>query len=379
MSENRVFEGVSAISKDQYQWRPQPTLLGSNAHLRPDWLDAGIMAAAITNIIKIGGPISILLGALLLGGYLRNEGAPLPATDASIGVLASLVCVVFLFLAWVLASILFLPTIVPRKVDPRARVWAGVEKYLLLFSPYLAFMLFFLVRYSAFEWKWNMQCAVAAAALVLFAWGWRWKYSKAEASKPSLKEALVGSASSFISSTGIITILLGVVVQFENMPVWGGMLICIGIPVCIHFLTVSVLRDWKARGAAFVTLLLWMMLWPGLAYLGGASLQYIGVGGGMPVSIRVRSTAISDTVPSATNVSTATDMTGCLVLMTNSDVLFRRTERAIDCKLHPVVMGGETLTPVQTYSRVVRLQRADALRVSKFPDSCSTVDGIPTC
>lgn len=93
----------------------------------------------------------------------------------------------------------------------------------------------------------------------------------------------------------------------------------------------------------------------------------------MPVSIRVKSYGRTGTV------SGTEEITGCLVLMTGGDVLIRPTSRILDCQLHPQFMSGQSLISVAAYSRIERYARTDVLRVSKFPDPCGTVDGLPAC
>jgi hypothetical protein len=115
------------------------------------------------------------------------------------------------------------------------------------------------------------------------------------------------------------------------------------------------------------------LVWPGRGFLGGLTLRYIGVGGDIPVSIRVK------TYNRTGAVSGVDDVTGCLVLMMGGDVLIRSTPRVLDCRLHPQLMGGQSLATIETYSRVERYARADVVRISKFPESCGTVDGLPSC
>ena len=323
---------------------------------------------------KIGALASLPIGIVLLNSYLRDEGAPLPAADTSISVLLNLVCVIFLLITLILASIFLLPTFatifdisksgtaidsLPHK-QKRQMAWLVFREYGLRFGPFLCFVLFFFLKICLIEkhgWWWLAPTISLVSLVVVYCWFWHsTRYGK-------LGFVLRSSMTSMGSFLALLSIIVAVISQVNpNIPAWG-IALCVLIPLVVHFFTVWRVTDWKAALALYVVILLIItFVWPGSGFLGGLTLRYIGIGGTIPVSIRVKTYARTE------GISGVDEITGCLVLMTGGDVLIRPTEQKLDCKLHPQSMTGQTLNLIQTYSRVERYPRADVLRVSKFPD-----------
>ncbi len=333
---------------------------------------------------------SLPVGIVLLISYLHDEGAPLPAADNSIGVLLSLVCVIFLFLTLMLTSIFLLPTFPKvfsnsksetisdpfhgKKNSPtRWQRFRQIGKnYCLRFGPFLSFLLFFFFWVGLIEnhgWvRWIGPTISFVASLVCY---WWFCYVPGQ-----FDDVVLSSINSLFSFFALFLVILAIIEQVNpNTNAWFLASIGVGVSLAIHAFMVTVVTDRKGALAFYFVILVWLsIIGPGLGFLGGLTLRYIGVSGGIPVSIRVKAYGRTGTV------SGVDEVTGCLVLMTGGDVLIRPTDRILDCKLHPQIMGEQSLRPIATYSRVERYARADVLRVStKFPDSCGTVDGLPIC
>ena len=66
------------------------------------------------------------------------------------------------------------------------------------------------------------------------------------------------------------------------MNVWGEDFICAGVPLAVDAWIFTYVSDWKKALAVYVVILGVLSLWPGLGFLGGLTLRYMGVGGGIP-------------------------------------------------------------------------------------------------
>jgi hypothetical protein len=152
MLEDSASEQISSAAQRTYQDLPVAKIIGSGLKSRPTCL-------RIVDRNGSDGPHErpgrwehwhhLPVGIVLLNFYLRDEGAPLPAADASISALLSLVCVIFLF--WTLGSALtvLLPTLEKIFITPKSETATGsfhrkptAREYYLRFGPFLSFMLF---------------------------------------------------------------------------------------------------------------------------------------------------------------------------------------------------------------------------------------------
>ncbi len=250
------------------------------------------------------------------------------------------------------------------------------REYYLRFGPFLSFVLFVFFAIGLIENRDGRWIGVAIGLASFAVWVFRViRFSEFQDRRSKFEDALQSNAHSLASFFVLFSIIIAVVKQVDpQISAWVLAFVCAGVPLFVHFLTGTLVTDLTRALAAYVAFLMVIsILWPGLGFVGGSTLRYIGIGGGIPVSIRVRSYGRTGTV------SGTYEMTGCLLLMTGGDVLIRPTVKSFDCKLHPHFMNGAGLTSIETYSRVERYPRADVLRVSKFTDACGTVDGLPSC
>ena len=205
-------------------------------------------------------------------------------------------------------------------------------------------------------WLWWIGPTLGLASFAFYCW---YYYVTGYRKFEDVLQSVAHSLSSFIALFSVIIAIIG---QWNpNMQVWAAAFLCVAVPLAIHALMVMLVTNWKRALAFYFLTLVVLYMVPGLGFLGGLTLRYLGIGGAIPVSIRVKAYGRTGTV------SGVDEMTGCLVLMTGGDVLIRPTGQILDCKLHPQLMGGQSLRPIATYSRVERYARADVLRVSKFP------------
>ena len=391
MLENPASEHISSISQRIYQDLPNAKILESVPKTRSAFVTSTETATAVlTNIAKIGALVSLPVEIILLNSYLRDEGAPLPMADTSISILLSLVCVIFLFITLVLTSTFLSPALtkISNPAKPEAltdsfrlkkkrstawqKIWQTVREYYLRFGPYLCFILFIFLTIGWFGNQKLKWMGLIAGTVSLLIYGWICYRTHQHKKLGDVLQSSLHSISSFMI---LLLIVLAVIQQVNpHMNLWRASSFCVGVPLVIHVLTVRWVINWKTALALYVMIVVFLsIMWPGLGVLGGSSLRYMGIGGNIPVSIRVK------TYGRTGAVSGVDEITGCLILMTGSDVLIRPTQRVLDCKLHPQFMGGQSFATVETYSRIERYMRADVVRVSKFLESCGTVDGLPTC
>jgi hypothetical protein len=372
MLERSASEQISSATQRLYQDLPVAKVLGNG--LKPESAfvsSTESLTKVVTNIAKIGALASLPIGIFLLNSYLRDEGAPLPAADSSISVLFSMVCVIFLLMTVILASIFLLPTIPKMSGNfaiqtatssfDRKKFTQIAAEYWMRFGPFLSYTSFFFFEVGLIEnhfWRWvgPISCLVTLAVYCRFWYVHR--YGKVD-------DVLLGSAHSLIAFTFLAVVIIGAIVQVEpHMNTWAVAFICVLIPLAAQVLMVTLVTNWKRALAAYLLILIVLSgIWPGLGFLGGLTLRYVGIGGGIPVSIRVRTYGRTGTVSGVEEIS------GCLVLMTGGDVLIRPTPRILDCQLRPQFEHGQSLTSIATYSRVERYARVDVVRVSKFADA----------
>jgi hypothetical protein len=272
-----------------------------------------------------------------------------------------------IFLFWTLGSALtvLLPTLEKIFITPKSETATGsfhrkptAREYYLLYGPFLSVILFlFGVGVSDKHGTWSIGLIIIGLASIAVYWRVRYVtgYRK-------FGDVVWGILFSLVSFSGQFLFIGAITEQaYPHMNAWGVAFMCVGVPLAVHGLIFTYVTDWKKALRVYVLILVVLSRWPGLGFLGGLTLRYMGVGGGIPVSIRVKNYGRTGTV------SGVDEMTGCLVLMTGGDVLIRPTDRILDCTLHSQFMIEQSRSSIQTYSRVERYARADVLRVSKFP------------
>jgi hypothetical protein len=291
--------------------------------------------------------------------------------------------VVFFFITLVLATIFLLPTLAKISdlsrypaADMSHRQKRGLTKrwwleYYLLYGPFLYFVLFVFFQISLFDngrlGQISWMCLIPLVLLYVACWH--------KAHGPKLRDMILNSLSSAFSFSMACLITLFVIERASpQMNLLAAAVVCVVISLAVHFLAVIVINDWKdAVALYFVILAALCIIGPGPGFLGGLALQYLGIGGGIPVSIQVK------TYSAGGGSSGVAEIPGCLILMSGNDVLIRPTNQIGGCNLQLQSVLRQSLSLAKTYSRVNRYVRADVVRVSKFPDGCATVDGLPSC
>ncbi len=384
MPESFIPDKNSSAGQSIFQGLPAAKILDLSTPA-PFAASTGTAATVLANIAKIGAPASLLVGVVLLISYLRDEGAPLPAADTSISVLLSLVCIIFIFIATIPISAFLLPTFakLSDNLNPEAGSSSvGGEKsrqvgqqrfehlweYLFTFGPYLCFLLFVSLGMGlsgSKNWRWIAPALISLASFAVYCWFfYKVRYLKFNYVWQSNAYSLMSFAFFFPLTIAIISLLNW------DFNIWLLAAISVIAPLTVHVLAVTVVRNWRAAVAISAVMMVVLPMLLGWGNCGGLALRFIGIGGGVPVSIKVR-TYSGTGIPSGIE-----EVTGCLILMTAGDVLIRSTARIADCKLHWQLMGGQSLAQIGTYSRVERYIRGDVVRISKFADPCGTVDGL---
>ena len=293
MLEDFASEQISSAAQRTYQDLPVAKIIGSGLKAQPAIVSSTeTVATVLTNIAKIGTLASLPVGIVLLNFYLRDEGAPLPAADASISALLSLVCVIFLF--WTLGSALtvLLPILERIFITPKSGTATDsfhrkptAREYYLLYGPFLSVILFlFGVGVSDKHGTWSIGLIIIGLASIAVYWRVRYVtgYRK-------FGDVVWGILFSLVSFSGQFLFIGAITEQaYPHMNAWGVAFMCVGVPLAVHGLIFTYVTDWKKALRVYVLILVVLSRWPGLGFLGGLTLRYMGVGGGIPVSIRVK-------------------------------------------------------------------------------------------
>jgi hypothetical protein len=139
------------------------------------------------------------------------------------------------------------------------------------------------------------------------------------------------------------------------------LLLCVLVLLLLHAGLVIFVDSWRKMATAYF-ILGWIacFLWPGGALLGGRTLKLLGIGGGIPVTIRVKVVAPNQ------SQTVAVDKSGCLLLALGGDVYFapKRIAKKFDCPPEPSTPLYQQQWPT-TCKQCVRYGRTDVLTISR--------------
>ncbi len=262
MLEDSASEQVCSAERRLYHDLPAATILATSPRDHSTFVSSTETAATVlANIAKIGALTSLPVGIVLVTAYLHSEGAPLPAADSSISVLFSLVCVIFLFITLVLASIFLLPAVAEissgskagssarvisaqeKKAIGRVRLGQGASEYYLRFGPFLSFVLFFFLRVILVghpNWSW-VGVTIGIASFVGYC---RFYFlNRRRQVDYVIVQSNAQSLSSFIAL--FLLILTGIQSADPRMPIWAVAFLCVVVPAVVHLMVVKLVTSWN--------------------------------------------------------------------------------------------------------------------------------------
>ncbi len=336
-------------------------------------------AEFLGNLTKIIVVVSISVGFGLLLAFLRNENAPFPAIDSSIGAVITIIAAVFVFLTVVAASLFLIPAYSGLVSDPKILEQIhptdnrpAYLSYGLLFGPFLAIEIFFIVAAfsSTFFPRWWLWLSLITSLIVLIWWFRRVRSKVHRLLNPTGFSLVWWLTIAQIALT--IHPFLDSNASKTRAGLYGTLLlILVGT---FHYLVVRSFASRKTLAIGYVLFFaLLLTVYPGASCLGGMTLEWLGLGGDIPVSIIVR------TIEPGASETRAVQISGCLVLGIGGDVLIRPTPRRTDCRLKPRSIFAYTQQTIAPYQDVERYARTDVLKIFGFPTQCGTVDGLPIC
>lgn len=337
-------------------------------------------------LAKIGLVVSAIVGTALLTAYLHSVGAPFPSPDASIGAFLTLLTSVFVLFSIVAGTWILLPALTKVTAAADARktypeLYSGkpftrsfIAAYIRYFGAFLSMVVASFVSVllrTLLPHVGNFEIMTAILVVVGFLAGLAWLFASVRRSysKEQAWTTLFGAVSPTCLSFVWVCLpaltaaeVVGQKIPHLNNPsMLVVALLCFSLSVFFHFIISASQRVEHIVGLFILFLLLITMLYPGLPYLGGAGLRFLGIGGGAPVSILIKTME-----PGSAQVA-AKEVNGCLIFALGSDVLIAPMEHREECKVIPKIgCLWDRRTAPQPYDRLERYARSDVLKFSKF-------------
>jgi hypothetical protein len=313
------------------------------------------------DLAKIGAFVSVPFGLLLFYMYLASVGVPLPELGTSLWALLSVLTIIFTFVTVLLCSSILLPahsrTFFPPQPwpDNSAKTFAKTRylAYALMYGPFLSCALASLICVSlealvpASLVGWLMLVLTGIFILV---------WTRLAKGKVARSDAVLWSLSSAVWFL-LLLLLPSTTGQDRGYLPW------MVAFLILHVTIVRFVDSWRRMVAAYLSLgLIACVTWPGAAFLGGATLKALGLGGGIPVTIRVK------VVPPNRSDAVAIDQSGCLLLALGADVYFapKAISKKSDCHTEPNSLLHPSAWPLP-YEQCIRYARTDVLSITKAP------------
>jgi hypothetical protein len=138
-------------------------------------------------------------------------------------------------------------------------------------------------------------------------------------------------------------------------------LLCFLFFVGLHYILSANSTFWKIGILYGMCWVVSAVFWPGIPFLGGSVLQFIGIGGSLPVTMLVKAKE-----PGTTQVI-AKELKGCLILVTGDAVLFSPADHPEKCGARPALMNTQISS--EPHEMVERYALSDVLKLSQLPQS----------
>jgi hypothetical protein len=138
-------------------------------------------------------------------------------------------------------------------------------------------------------------------------------------------------------------------------------LLCFLFFVGLHYILSANSTFWKIGILYGMCWVVSAVFWPGIPFLGGSVLQFMGIGGGPPVTMLVK------TMEPGTTQIVAKEPKGCLILATGDAVLFSRADHTEKCGARPAFMNTQISS--EPHEMVERYALSDVLKLSRLPES----------
>jgi len=334
------------------------------------------------HLVKIGAVFSLTVGAILLVGYLNSVGAPLPPMDTSFGTFFALLTCVFVWFALVVGSLILIPAlaILFGRVEPhnifselysnspftRSYTRAYVSYFRSFLLMVVAFYFCFLIRVQYPHARAVLGCIPLAGGIGLF-----WLFSSVRRKCPKGRAGWIvwdavlwPTLMSFIWFTFLVLIagtildrtLPGSSVSLAEAVLLG----CFVFLVGLHYIISARSKPSEIGIYYMIVWIVILVVYPGIPFLGGLALRFLGIGGGVPVRMLVKTEELG------TAQTIAKDVKGCLILATGSVVLISPVDHREECHLKASFGVGVQASPGR-YDTVERYALSDVLKFSRFP------------
>ena len=329
-------------------------------------------------VFTLGVPVSLVIGSFFLLAYLHSNGAPFPVFSGSVTSLLVLIPLVFMVIFVPFCFIFGSPDLsrifLVEELEAAAPELNTAPWHRRYFNYYVGFLIYS-ATYAVIpfvnldsgrrEWVW-----IAAFFFIPFLCSWvlrprpRSKLSPILLSVPALMSNLW-----FVLSMGFtLTVLAHCFPRPWRIPDW---LVVIAVSIAligIHYYFVKPRRITGHFLLPAVILAFILFYYPGPAYTCGFILQYLGVGGDIPVTLVLKEEssakeafASADSTVDSEGISR---LSGCLILQFGEVIILRPSVN--NCRLR--VRTSSELPP-KPLSQVVRISSADVLEVRPYEGS----------
>lgn len=328
-------------------------------------------------------PTSIMIGSIFLFSYLKKSGAPV-LIDTAGNVLISL-SVAFFVIFGTLTFLIFIPItakmmagekiralykpLFRESLDGNLEIGAYSFSYMLFYMPFICMISFFLIYVMTVgtlspKIYWIFMALSAVSCLA----AWSRIHHVGAGYSMTLSSAALTICVSFISFLCVFFLLyiLFMIMRtsLEDLE-WGiatELFIAIGISaliVMIHWATNMLpINGTVIIGVLTIFFMAFAFFKPGPGYVGGMSLQLLGIGGHLPVTVTIKEAQGSQ--PS----NLETSIHGCLILNTGNTIIVHpmEFEKKEKCRRvirgmsqnsdHPELLHDALIIPISNVSRI---------------------------
>ena len=330
---------------------------------------------ATASALKFIIPVATVLGAFLIWAFLHAVGAPMISTDVTsfiwlavaFSALSVLLVVMFLFPTYGI-------TVARQQIEaifPPAKQWPVVGSplvYVVFYAPFICLLAAFIpARAAGMHWLLiSLPALIFLGSLIFKRYrGRAWQDVGRFAGSSFYASLLSGPWLTWVwilSATYIPKTNAAAETDAATIHLLLAILVVhFGLSLFNRFGTILVL----GIGLLVVVFLSWPSFW------GGVSLRALGLGGNVPVTLLIKAP------DEGSDKTIARSIQGCLVLVSNNEVLIRPTTSEDKCSLKKLVSfpSGNPKT-VEPYGCIDRYLRSDVIRFSRFSGK-KTRDGIP--
>lgn len=337
------------------------------------------------NVSKIAGLLSTILGVILIEAYLSSVGAPFPSIDSSFSLLLIVISATFIFIIGLLAAYLTIPTYAKFLAWPEVRtkfpaIFGTSQEgywleYILMYAPFLSCStcLCLLVISDSFHISpipKEYQAALTAYWFPIAFFGsmsisiLSYLWSKPRTQWPEF--IFYGGLANILALAWLymLFILLGNGGFADHIPDMteetAAIIFVIAVVLfgCLHYAAteknISFIRWLMATSFFMISLLVTM----GPSYWGAVTLRKLNIGGGFPISLKLKQ-------------GDGERIQGCAILLTSTTVYLKQPDDRNKCSISPFATTKQA-SPLQG---IVVYLRTDIHEEGEFHPKAATKSG----